>query len=146
MGDRWAEWLLERRFGGDSAHRDRVMPQLVEFRDRVLDGARIVAGDVVLDVGCGDGLVALGALDRVGPSGTVIFSDVSVSLLERCRSVVPEPARCQFIHSGLPELVGIAEESVDVVTTRSVLIYVADKRAAFATLFRVLRPGGRLSI
>jgi hypothetical protein len=70
VGDRWAEWLLERRFGGDSALRDRMMPRLLEFRDRVLDGARIVTGDVVLDVGCGDGLVALGALGRVGPSGT----------------------------------------------------------------------------
>jgi arsenite methyltransferase len=35
---------------------------------------------------------------------------------------------------------------VDVVTTRSVLIYVAAKQAAFAEFFRVLRPGGRLSI
>ena len=144
MGDRWAEWLLERRFGGDSALRDRVMPQLLEFRDRVLAGARIVAGDVVLDVGCGDGLVAFGALDRVGPSGTVIFSDVSDELLDRCRASADD--RCRFVHCGLPDLVGIAEESVDVVTTRSVLIYVADKRAAFASLFRVLRAGGRLSI
>jgi arsenite methyltransferase len=33
-----------------------------------------------------------------------------------------------------------------VVTTRSVLIYVADKAAAFAEFRRVLRPGGRISI
>jgi SAM-dependent methyltransferase len=33
-----------------------------------------------------------------------------------------------------------------VVTTRSVLIYVAEKQKAFAEFFRVLRPGGRLSI
>jgi SAM-dependent methyltransferase len=32
-----------------------------------------------------------------------------------------------------------------VVTTRSVLIYVAGKQAAFAEFFRVLRPGGRIS-
>jgi arsenite methyltransferase len=35
---------------------------------------------------------------------------------------------------------------VDVVTTRSVLIYVPDKRAAFAAMYRVLRPGGRISL
>jgi SAM-dependent methyltransferase len=40
---------------------------------------------------------------------------------------------------------GIARASVDVVTTRSVLIYVQDKAAAFAEFRRVLRPGGRVS-
>src|SRR5262249_46464168 len=40
----------------------------------------------------------------------------------------------------------IEGESVDVVTTRSVLIYVADKRAAFREFFRVLAPGGRFSL
>jgi arsenite methyltransferase len=145
MGDRWAEWLLEHRFGGDSALRESGLRRLMEYRQRVLAGAGIVPGDVVLDVGSGDGLVALGALELVGPSGAVIFSDVSAELLELCRSRVRDD-RCRFVHAGLPDLVGIATESVDVVTTRSVLIYVPDKRAAFATLFRVLRPGGRLSI
>ena len=42
-------------------------------------------------------------------------------------------------------LTGIADASVDVVTTRSVLIYVADKAAAFGEFRRVLRPGGRIS-
>jgi SAM-dependent methyltransferase len=36
--------------------------------------------------------------------------------------------------------------SADVVTTRSVLIYVADKATAFAEFFRVLRPGGRVAL
>jgi len=54
--------------------------------------------------------------------------------------------RCRFVQAGADDLSGVADESVDVVTTRSVLIYVADKQAAFAEFFRVLRPGGRLSI
>jgi SAM-dependent methyltransferase len=43
-------------------------------------------------------------------------------------------------------LAGIRDASVDVVTTRSVLIYVQDKAAAFREFRRVLRPDGRLSI
>ena len=35
---------------------------------------------------------------------------------------------------------------MDIVTTRSVLIYVEDKRRAFEEFFRVLKPGGRISL
>ena len=85
--DRWAAWLLEHRFGGDAALRDRILPRLYELRDRVLAGAGILAGDTVLDVGCGDGLLGLGALPLVGADGTVVFSDISTDLLDECRSV-----------------------------------------------------------
>jgi arsenite methyltransferase len=147
--DRWAAWLLEHRFGGDAGQRDAAMVQLGEFRDRVLAGARVRRGDVVLDVGCGDGLLGVAALDLVGRSGHVIFADVSADLLAECRRIVDDLGhreRAAFVHTGLPELAGIDAASVDVATTRSVLIYVADKAASFASLHRVMRPGGRLSI
>jgi arsenite methyltransferase len=51
-----------------------------------------------------------------------------------------------FVQADAADLRQIDDESVDVVTTRSVLIYVADKAAAFRAFHRVLRPGGRLSI
>ena len=44
------------------------------------------------------------------------------------------------------DLAPIADESVDVVTTRSVVIYVTEKQRAFDEFHRVLRPGGRLSM
>jgi arsenite methyltransferase len=44
------------------------------------------------------------------------------------------------------DLAEIGDASVDVVTIRSVLIYVAAKADAFAAFHRVLRPGGRLTI
>ncbi|MPZ28950.1 MAG: hypothetical protein GEV12_21765 [Micromonosporaceae bacterium] len=67
-----------------------MLPQLYEFRDNVVRGASIALGDVVLDVGCGDGLLGIGALPRVGDAGVVIFSDVSTDLLSRCRELVTE--------------------------------------------------------
>jgi arsenite methyltransferase len=147
--DRWAAWLLQHRFGGDARQRDAAMAQLGEFRDRVLAGARVNRGDVVLDVGCGDGLIGVGALDLVGEAGKVVFSDVSADLLDECRRIVDNLGRREraaFVHTGLPDLAGVDPASVDVATTRSVLIYVADKAASFASLHRVLRPGGRLSM
>ena len=82
VGDRWSEWLLRGREGGDSTLRQRFLAEvLLPVRDQVLDRGRVDKGEVVLDVGAGDGLIAFGALDRVGPTGNVIFSDVSPDLL-----------------------------------------------------------------
>jgi arsenite methyltransferase len=114
----------------------------------VLENAAVHEGDVVLDVGAGNGLIGFGALELVGPGGRVIFSDVSEDLLDECRRIADElgvTGRCEFLRASADDL-PLADVSVDVVTTRSVLIYLMDKRPAFAEFHRVLRPGGRLSI
>jgi ubiquinone/menaquinone biosynthesis C-methylase UbiE len=144
--DRWAEWILSRRFGGDERAAAEMVEGLGKVRDRVLDRGEVREGETVLDVGCGDGLVAFGALERVGASGRVIFSDVSQDLLDVSRELAGDDARCEFVLASADDLAPIADESVDVVTTRSVIIYVSSKRAAFAEFFRVLRSAGRLSM
>jgi arsenite methyltransferase len=147
--DRWSRWLLERRDAGDARQREAALEHLFPIRDRVLRGAGRLDGVTVLDVGTGDGLIGLEALERVGPRGRVIFSDVSDALLEQTRRAVASrgSAECaQFVSTRAEDLAAIPDASVDVVTIRSVLIYVADKARAFAALHRVLRPGGRVSL
>jgi SAM-dependent methyltransferase len=145
--DRWAEWLAERRFGGDAGVRSEMLARLAESRDGVLDRAELREGQTLLDVGCGEGLIGFGALER--GAGSVIFSDVSVDLLELCREAASELGvldRCRFVEAGAEDLGAVDDASVDVVTTRSVLIYVRDKAAAFGEFARVLRRGGRISL
>lgn len=147
--DKWAAWLLHRRDGDDAEQRQMAREFLLPLRQRVLDNAQIVPGEVVLDVGAGDGLIAFGALDRVGMEGHVIVSDASDDLVSHTRSLAIEQGvegRMSFVRAAAEDLSAIADASVDVVTTRSVLIYVDDKAAAFRAFHRVLKPGGRLSI
>lgn len=147
--DRWSEWLLRRRFGGDAEAAERGMKMLYGVRDRILDAARIRHGDALLDVGAGDGLIGFGALDRVGEDGHVIFSDISRPLLDHAATLARElgvAERCSFVEASAEELRGIDDASVDVVTTRSVLIYVRDKAAALRACYRVLRDGGRAAL
>ncbi len=97
--DRWHRWLLDVRFGGDAARREKDLTEfLYPVRDTVLDRARLRPGDTLLDVGTGDGLIAFGALERLGPlSGRVIFSDISQDLLDHCRKAADDEgllARC----------------------------------------------------
>jgi SAM-dependent methyltransferase len=147
--DRWSRWLLERGDAGLQSHRAAALDRLAQIRDRVLDAAEPLEGATVLDVGAGDGLIGLAALERVGPRGSVIFSDVSEALLERCEQQAQSlglAERARFVRAGAEELAPISAGSVDVVTTRSVLIYVADKARAFGAFARVLGPQGRLSL
>jgi arsenite methyltransferase len=145
--DIWAEWLAVHRYGGDPDVRRRMLEETAVFRDRVLDRAGLAEGETLLDVGCGEGLIGFGALER--GAGRVVFSDISDDCLEFCREAAASMGlseRCRFVDAGAEDLGGIDDASVDVVATRSVLIYVADKAGAFAEFFRVLRPGGRVSL
>lgn len=146
MSDHWSTWLLEKRHGGDETSLSEILEFLAPIRDRVLDNAAIEPGATVLDVGCGDGLIAFGALERVGAGGSVVFSDVSQELLDRCAEIADGDGRCRFVRAEATDLSDIGDASVDAVTMRSVLIYVDDRDAAFAEFLRVLRPGGRLSV
>ena len=147
--DVWASWLFERRHGGDPDALEATLEYLRPVRDRVLANADLRPGEVVLDVGTGDGLIAFGALERLDETGRVIFSDVSDELLGHCRELcggMGELDRTEFLNASATDLSALAGASVDVVTTRSVIVYLHEKRRAFAEFFRVLRPGGRLSI
>ncbi len=147
-GDQWARWLLERRHGGDERQFEELKPGFAEFQQRVIANAELHEGDVVLDVGTGDGLIAFGALEEVGATGRVIFSDISQDLLEECQALARRLEaldRCDFVRASADAL-PLPDSSVDVVTTRSVLIYLADKAPAFSEFHRVLKAGGRLSL
>ncbi len=147
--DVWATWLRTGRDGGSAQMRATNLDRLASARDRILDRAEIVAGDTVLDVGTGQGLLGLAAFDRIGPTGRVIFSDVSEPSLDDCRAEVAGSAaaeRARFVRASATELAGIETASVDVVVERAVLLFIQDRARAFAEYHRVLRPGGRLSL
>ena len=149
MPDRWSRWHAERRGGGDESDGQSTLGHLAKVRDELLGRCEPLAGVTLLDLGAGDGLIGLGALDRVGPAGTVIFCDISEALIEQCREAVRSRdllERARFVISKAEDLAGVTDASVDVIITRAVLIFVRDKASAFSAMHRVLRPGGRISL
>jgi 2-polyprenyl-3-methyl-5-hydroxy-6-metoxy-1,4-benzoquinol methylase len=79
--DIWAQWLLHRRHGGDTSRLEKMLARLCPIRDRVLDHVGVTQREVLLDVGCGDGLITFGAL-AMNAAIRVIFSDISQDLLD----------------------------------------------------------------
>src|SRR6185436_13861911 len=103
----WSQWLLHRRFGGDkSAMQETLTKFLYPIRDKVLSHANLGEGETLLDVGCGDGLIAFGALEKVDAS-RVIFSDISQDLLDHSQALARQMNlldRCQFLNAAADDL------------------------------------------
>jgi ubiquinone/menaquinone biosynthesis C-methylase UbiE len=148
LRDIWTEWLLNRRFGGKAENMKLIMDELYPVRDKVLHYAKLGENETLLDVGCGDGLIAFGAFEKSN-TVKVIFSDISQDVLNHDQNITQEARlidRSRFIPASADDLSAITDESVDIVTTRSVLIYVENKKRAFSEFHRVLKSKGRLSI
>jgi SAM-dependent methyltransferase len=147
--DVWATWLRSGRDGGSARMRAENLRRLAAVRDLILDRAAIQPGETVLDAGTGQGLLGLEALERVGPGGQVIFSDVSAPLLDDCRVEVGRLSavdRASFVLASATDLSAIETASVDVVVERAVLLFIEDRVRAFSEYRRVIRAGGRLSL
>jgi arsenite methyltransferase len=149
QSDVWEEWLRHLRHADDPQYGEFVRAIVEGYADRVLDGARLAPGMTMVDIGTGEGLVAFRAIDRVGPSLRVVLTDISAPLLRHADREAERrgvQGQCTFIECPADRLDGIADASADALTIRSALAYVADKRAALREFFRVLRPGGRISL
>jgi ubiquinone/menaquinone biosynthesis C-methylase UbiE len=140
---------LHGRHGGDAAHESAIRTEVDGFVDRLLDAARLSPNMTLVDVGSGDGVVAFRAIDRVGSSLRAILVDISGPLLRHAQELATQRSvaqQCEFLQCGADDLEGIRDACVDVVAMRAALAYVSDKRAALREFFRVLKPGGRISI
>lgn len=104
-------------------------------------------GDRVLDIGSGSGTDVLIASLLVGPRGRVIGLDMTEAMLSKARTNAAKMgAKHVECLEGNAEKIPLPDASVDVVTSNGVLNLVPDKPRAFAEIFRVLRPGGRIQI
>ena len=111
------------------------------------DGLSIVGRDV-LDLGCGDGIIAQGMFQRLGPRSIagVDLVDVDRDFLDRLaidNGIEPltsaDPVRfARSTETGLPA----GDRSFDVVVAWSVFEHVADIASLLCEVERVLRPGG----
>lgn len=147
--DLWAQWLLHRRHADDPQFQQVVRARVDQYIDRVLDGAQLTANQVLADIGTGEGLVAFRAIERVGPTLRTWLADVSEPMLRYAEEQAAERGvrtQCSFLRCPADRLEGMSDASVDAVTTRSVLAYVADKTAALREFHRILKPGGRISL
>ncbi|HEX9691922.1 MAG TPA: arsenite methyltransferase [Gemmatimonadales bacterium] len=104
-------------------------------------------GDVVLDLGSGGGLDVLLSARRVTPGGKAYGLDMTDEMLELARQnqAAAGLTNVEFL-KGRIEDIPLPDASVDVVISNCVINLSENKPAVMAEAFRVLRPGGRLTV
>ena len=103
-------------------------------------------GETVLDLGSGAGLDSIIAGWQIGASGKVIGIDLNPTM---CRKAVANAAQSGIAvdcREGRMEDIPLENDSVDVVLSNGVINLSFRKRRVIEEVFRVLRPGGRISI
>ena len=124
----------------------RLMGVGMGVRRRTLGLAALRAGDRVLDVGCGTGVLTRLAAEAVGPTGMTVGIDPGPRMIEIARRDAARTHSRAAFELGVVERLAFPDESFDVVLSSFMLHHLpADvKRAGLGEMHRVLKPGGRL--
>lgn len=112
----------------------------------LLKQAGLRAGERVLDVACGTGIIARLAAERVGPKGSVAALDVNAGMLEVARSVTGSTTPPIKWYETTAESIPLEDEIFDAVLCQLGLHFVTDKAAAAREMTRVVAPGGRILV
>jgi SAM-dependent methyltransferase len=119
---------------------------LGEATELMLDLAQVEAGSRVLDVAAGAGGQTFAAARRVGPSGSVLATDISSKILEfAAREARAEGLANVATRTMDGEGLDVDDASFDAVISRVGLIYFPDQQGALRETRRALRDGGRVS-
>jgi SAM-dependent methyltransferase len=136
-------------FGYDPALLDRAPPSAVNSFAGVGNPhlrSSIHAGETVLDLGSGAGLDAFVAASRTGQSGRVIGVDLNPAMCRTAMANAAATASHFECREGRMEDIPVEGGSVDVVISNGVINLSFRKRRVIEEIYRVLKPGGRMSI
>ncbi|WP_423188068.1 bifunctional demethylmenaquinone methyltransferase/2-methoxy-6-polyprenyl-1,4-benzoquinol methylase UbiE [Alishewanella sp. d11] len=113
-----------------------------------IDCSGVRPGQQVLDLAGGTGDITALFSKRVGPSGKVVLADINESMLNVGRDKLRDLGlinNIEFVQANA-EALPFADNSFDIISIGFGLRNVTDKDAALRSMFRVLKPGGRLLV
>ena len=124
------------------AHLAALETPLIPVARAIFSAVDLQHGERVLDVGCGAGVTAIEAADRVGPDGRVWGIDISPEMIDvaRDRSAAPN---LEWVVADAAEY-DFPPDEFDAIISRFGMMFFSDPERAFRRLLEACRTGGRL--
>lgn len=112
-----------------------------------LQNANAKDGEIFVDLGCGKGLDTFKASKEVGPTGKAIGVDRLEAMVEKAKIIAKKRnfTNTEFFQSEIDDL-QLPDAFCDCVISNCVINLVDDKQKVYDEIFRILKPGGRVSI
>lgn len=109
--------------------------------------AKILPGNVVIDLGSGAGNDCFIARNETGETGKVIGIDFTPAMIDKARANAEKLGfhNVEFRHGDI-EAMPVTSNIADVIVSNCVLNLVPNKDGVFKEIYRVLKPGGHFSI
>lgn len=141
----WTDWLNKTRFSYmTEIQRAQTLNWLISVKDTLIENANIKAGDKIIDIGCGTGLMGFGVLENFQDSVEIIMSDKFEDCLIECENFLKTlntPNKITFLQSDCADI-KLPSEYIDKAFMRSVLVHIVDKQSAVNDIYRILKKGG----
>lgn len=120
-------------------------PALASFLERLVPQFGLIAGQTVLDVGTGTGVLISYIIKEVGPSGSITAIDYSENMIQKCKT------KHSHLENVTVEVGNIEEdayppESFDAVVCFGVFPHLENKEKVLQNINRILKPTGTLII
>lgn len=142
--DTGSGWQLQN--DASAAYEAYLVPAIFRsLAQRLVTLAGVGAGDAVLDVATGTGVVARAAATFAGPLGSVTGVDINADMLATARAATAAVEPAIEWRQGDAGSLPYEDETFDVVLCQEALQFVADPLVALSEMRRVTRPGGRIA-
>lgn len=111
----------------------------------LLRTANLQAGERVVDIACGTGVITRLAAEKVGTTGSVTGVDIAPDMIDVAKATPAAGAPIDWYEADAASL-PVPDNSYDVALCQMGLMFMPDQAAAFSEMHRVLAPGGRIVV
>ena len=124
-------------------HQEAIDALLHPISEELIVRAAPMAGEQIIDIGCGSGATVIELGRAVGPTGKVAGIDISAPLLDLARKRCRDMRQVHFENVDA-QVHSFPESQSDLVVSRFGVMFFSDPYAAFRNIFKALRKNGRL--